>query len=232
MFFKLLKLVGIDVTGKLAELKADFELQILQASEKVSHRARNIALVAGFFMCAAIMVLLAVIVCLIALYRWAVLHYGAFTGLALVAGVLVILAAIFAGIALAYANSRSSGVLTSGRVTAPQPALFAQSIPTRRDEATASSYQSSSAKAEDLLEPLHVLLGRYLRVPKTGKQTINNLLRKVGKQEKDTKNDAVAHAAQLVRSGDRATMLSVLGTAALLGWLAARGAEQAGPSAR
>jgi hypothetical protein len=141
MFFKLLKLVGIDVTGKLAELKADFELQILQASEKVSHRARNIALVAGFFLCAAIMVLLAVIVCLIALYRWAELHYGAFAGLALVAGVLVILAAILAGIALAYANSRSSGVSRSGRMTAPQAALFAQSIPTERPHPPINHHQ-------------------------------------------------------------------------------------------
>jgi hypothetical protein len=232
MFFKLLKLVGIDVTGMLAELRADFEFQILQASEKMSHRARNIALVAGLFLCAAIMVLLAVIVGLIALYRWAELHYGAFTGLALVAGVLVILAAIFAGIALAYANSRPSGVSTSGHLTAPQPAPFAEPIPTRRDEGTASSYQSSSINAQDLLGPLDVLLGRYLRLPETGNPAIDDLLRQIGTRAQGTTNDAVAHAAELVRSGDRTTMLSVLGTAALLGWLAARGAEQAGPSVR
>ena len=106
MFFKLLKLAGIDVNAKIAELKADLELKAQQVTEHASFKARNLALIAGLFLCASIFVLFALIVGLIALYHWAELHYGPYTGLALVAASLLILAALCVGVALSYTNSR------------------------------------------------------------------------------------------------------------------------------
>ena len=80
MFFKLLKLAGIDVNAKIAELKAD-----------LTHTARTTGLVAGLFLGAAILALMVLIVALIALYKWGELHHGVFVGLALVAGVLILM---------------------------------------------------------------------------------------------------------------------------------------------
>jgi hypothetical protein len=86
-------------------------------------------------------------------------------------------------------------------------------------------YRASTAKPEDLVEPLIVLLGQYLRPPETGYQAIDDLLGQIGSRAHGTTEEAVARGSDLVRNGSRATMLSVLGAAALFGFLLARGAQ-------
>ena len=201
MFFKLLKLAGIDVNAKIAELKAD-----------LTHTARTTGLVAGLFLGAAILALMVLIVALIALYKWGELHHGVFVGLALVSGVLIMLAAILVVVGLTMA--KQGGKTASVTPHPPRPTADA----TRSAEGFVS-YQSSPAKAEDLVEPLFALLAEYLRWPQTGHLVTDGLLRQVRPQAQETTNEAVARAAELLRNGDRTTMLSVLGAAALFGWL-------------
>jgi hypothetical protein len=86
-------------------------------------------------------------------------------------------------------------------------------------------YRTSTAKSEDLVEPLIVLLGQYLRPPQTGYQAIDDLLGQIGSRARGTTEEAVARGSDLVRNGNRATMLSVLGAATLFGFLLARGAQ-------
>ena len=107
MFFRLLKLAGVDVNAKIAELKADLEFKIGQTSEEVTRRARTMGLVAGLFLSAGILALMVLIVILIAIYKWGELNYGAFVGLELVAGVLIILTAILVVAALSIAKQPS-----------------------------------------------------------------------------------------------------------------------------
>jgi hypothetical protein len=229
MFFRLLKLAGIDVNAKISELKADLEFKAQQVSEHASFKARNLALIAGLFLCASIFVLFALIVGLIALYHWAELRYGPYTGLALVAGMLLVLAVLCAGVALSYANSRPDA-LPFRRIVFSSPPRRAQSIPSGSGIGTAQNfdsappYQSAPFRGEDLVEPLLVLLGPYLRFPATGHPPIDNFLSQIGTKAEGTTNEAVGRAADLVRNGNRATMLSVLGAATLFGWLIARGA--------
>jgi hypothetical protein len=230
MFFKLLKLAGIDVNAKIAELKGDLEFKAQQVSEHASFKARNLALIAGLFLCASIFLLFALIVGLVALYHWAELHYGPNTGLGLVAGTLLILAALCVGVALSYTNSRPDELPLRRIVFSSPPARRAQSTPSGSGIGTAhrfdsaSTYQSTPFKGEDLVEPLLVLLGPYLRSPATGHPPIDNFLSQIGTKAEGTTNEAVGRAADLVRNGNRATMLSVLGAATLFGWLIARGA--------
>jgi hypothetical protein len=227
MFFKFLKLAGIDVNGKIAELKADLEFKAQQASEYASFKARNLALIASLFLCASIFLLFALIVGLVALYHWAELRYGPYTGLGLVAGTLLILAALCVGTALSYTNSRPAE-LALRRTVFSSPPRRAQSIPSGAVTAerfdSAPPYQSAPFRGEDLVEPLLVLLGPYLRFPTTGHPPIDNFLSQIGTKAEGTTSEAVGRAADLVRNGDRATMLSVLGAATLFGWLIARGA--------
>jgi hypothetical protein len=205
MLFRLLKLAGTDINAKLAELKAE-----------LTRRARTIGLVAALLLSAAMLTLMVLIVALIALYRWSELHYGVFVGLALVAGVLIIFAIILLGVALTIAKQDGRTITTEtpigdARVT-PHP-------PEPTAAAGFASYQFSSAKAEDLVEPLFALLTGYLRWPQTDHLVIDGLVRQAGSQARGTANEAVARAAELVRKGDRTTMLSVLGAVALFGWL-------------
>jgi hypothetical protein len=230
MFFRLLK-AGIDVNAKIAELKADLKVKIGQTSEEVTRRARTMGLVAGLFLSAGILALMVLIVVLIAIYKWGELNYGAFVGLALDAGVLIILTATLVVAALLIAK-RPSKIMPQGRVAgastggatplAPHPPRPTTDVTSSAEAFASTSYQSSPAKAEDLIEPLFALFGRYVRWPQTGHLAIDNLLQQVGSRAQGTTDEAVARAADLVRNGDRATMLSVLAAAALFGWLIGR----------
>jgi hypothetical protein len=116
------------------------------------------------------------------------------------------------------------------RIVFSSPPRRAQSIPSGSGIGTthhfdsAPPYQSAPFRGENLVEPLLVLLGPYLRFPTTGHPPIDNFLSQIGTKAEGTTSEAVGRAADLVRDGDRATMLSVLGAATLFGWLIARGA--------
>ena len=193
-------------------------------------KARNLALIAGLFLSASIFLLLALVVGLVALFHWAELHYGPYTGLALVAATLLILAALCVGIALSYIHSDpAEPFLTSAAFASPprqpQSAPSVDASGTTQSAASASPYQAAPIKGEDLVEPLLVLLGPYLRWPVTGHPAIDSFLGQIATRAEGTTNEAVGRAADLVRNGNRATMLSILGAAALFGWLIVRGAS-------
>jgi hypothetical protein len=108
MFFKLLKLAGLDINAKIAEFKADLAFKAEQASEQVTRKARAMAMVAGLLWCAGIVALLALIVGLFALYKWGEIHYGVFTGLTCAGVLLVVLTTILVLAALWMARQSAS----------------------------------------------------------------------------------------------------------------------------
>jgi hypothetical protein len=236
MFFRLLKLAGIDVNAKIAEFKADLSVKIGQTSEDLTRKARIMGLAAGLFLSAALLALMVLVVALIAIYKWGELNYGAFVGLALVAGVLIVLAIVLvgSGLVISKQSSRITPLApftdaTSARAKplAPDPPRSTNDAQQSAEAFASTPYQSSPAKAEDLIEPLFALVGRYTRWPQTGHLVIDNLLQRVGSRAQGTTDEAVTRAADLIRNGDRATMLSVLAAAGVLGWLIGRSAAQA-----
>ena len=197
----------------------------------MTRRARTTGLVAGLFLSAGILALMVLIVILIAIYKWGELNYGAFVGLELVAGVLIILTAHPRGggsvdCQAAFENyaagARCRSITRRCNPSGDTSRAGHNGCNTTGGSLRATGYQPSSAKAEDLIEPLFALFGRYMRWPQTGHLAIDNLLQKVGSRAQGTTDEAVTRAADLVRNGDRATMLSVLAAAALFGWLIGR----------
>jgi hypothetical protein len=230
MFFKVLKLAGLDLNAKIAELKAELAFKAEQASEHVAHKARALAVVAGLLWCAGIMALLALIVGLAALYKWVEIHYGVFTGFSLVAAVLIALTGILVFAATSIARQSAATPPLWRIVRAPIPPTQTTEQVAEGDVLTAQgfvppSHRSQTATPEDLVEPLIVLLNQYLRPPETGYQALDDLLRRIGSRAQGTTEEAVARGSDLVRNGNRATMLSVLGAATLFGFLLARGAQ-------
>ena len=77
-----------------------------------------------------------------------------------------------------------------------------------------------------MVEPFLSLVGRYARTPRTGLEPIDNLLRQVQPHAQVATDDAIKRAAFLVQTGDRTTMVAILGAAAALGWLMVRSAGE------
>ena len=231
MFFKLLKLAGLDINAKIAELKADLAFKAEQASEQVTRKARAMAIVAGLLWCAGIFALLALSVGLFALYGWGEVHYGVFTGLTLAGAVLIVLTVVLVLAALWVAKQSAHEppvwhIVGESTPLPHAPRQVADAGQLHMEEGLVPPpYRSSAAKPEDLVEPLIVLLGQYLRPPETGYQAIDDLLGQIGSRARGTTEEAVARGSDLVRNGSRATMLSVLGAAALFGFLLVRGAQ-------
>jgi hypothetical protein len=182
MFFTLLKLVGIDVNAKIAELKTD-----------LTRTARIKGLVAGLFLGATILVLMVLVVALIALYKWGELHHGIFVGLALDAGVLIVLALVL--VLAAVWIARQGGKTTTLPADVAEAPIGA---------ATRVAQQPPGPKA-------HLVTDGLLRA---------------GSRAQETTNEAVARVTELMRNGNRATVLSILGAAALMGWLIGRAAAR------
>jgi hypothetical protein len=229
MLFKLLKLAGLDISAKIAELKADVAFKAEQASEQVTRKARAVGIIAGLLWCAGIFALLAFIVGLFALYKWGEVHYGVFTGLTFAGGLLVALTIILVLAALLVARQSAAMPSIWRIVREPTPHMAPQvtgSELRRTGEGyVPPSYESVAAKPEDLVEPLIVLLGQYFRAPETGYQAVDDLLRQIGSRAQGTAEEAAARGSDLVRNGSRATMMSVLTAAALFGFLLVRGAQ-------
>jgi hypothetical protein len=184
------------------------------------------AIVAGLLLAAAFLVLLAFIVGLVALYKWGELRYGVFGGLALDGAVLILLAVILGAVALLMAKRSEKLTLTDATegwrrprplrdatayAPAPESARVAAAMPRAQDLRT-QDFRSQVTYPQDLVEPMLVLLGGYLRPPHTGHAAIEP-------RAASMTNEAVARSAELVRHGTRPTMLGVLGAAALFGWL-------------
>jgi hypothetical protein len=185
MFFKMLKLFGLDLPAKLAEVRTTLEERVELVKDQVTDRAQATAAIAALFGLAGMAMFAAVCVGLAALYDWIALSYGQFYGYAAVVAVLLLLAATaFAG---ARMKARSWPAESAGRLVEKQREL-AQNRVVRVAAATTaleSSFSPSpypplssySTSAGDLIEPLTLILSKMIRFPTLGNPLWTNWLR-------------------------------------------------------
>ena len=70
-----------------------------------------------------------------------------------------------------------------------------------------------------MIEPFLSVVKRYAEIPRTGSAPVDDFIRQMEPRIELATKDAVTRAATLVQSGDRATLLAVLGAAMAFGWL-------------
>lgn len=216
MLLQLLRLAGVDIEAMIAALRAEVEAKATRAATRLKGEARRLVLLASLCVAAAVVALLGLIVSLIALYRWIDAIHGPFAALGTVGGALALLAVALVIGAIAVGQLRPSENVQRPAYQAAPPAvapLVARTAPPR--------------PAEDMVDPLSFLLGRYVKMPVVGLPAVDALLRHLGTSARGVTHDAVARGADLVRTGDRKTMLAVVGAAAGIGWLLVRGAGRA-----
>ncbi|RZN06448.1 hypothetical protein CWO91_29355 [Bradyrhizobium genosp. SA-3] len=94
------ELLRAGVALKLNHLKRATQSYLRDRTSQATGRATSYAVAAGLFAVAGLFVIAAFFVGLIALYRWVEITYGQFWGFGAVGAVLLVLAAVCAGIAM------------------------------------------------------------------------------------------------------------------------------------
>jgi hypothetical protein len=94
MLFKILKLFGIDLPARMAEVRIGVEERFDLAKGSVEQAAQTAAVLALLFFLTGLAALCVFGVGLIALYSWVSRDYGEFYGLAAIGDVLILIAVI------------------------------------------------------------------------------------------------------------------------------------------
>jgi ABC-type multidrug transport system fused ATPase/permease subunit len=236
MLFKILKLFGLDVPARIAEVQAEFEERVKLAEHHVKQAAQEAGVLAALFVFASLASLSALGVGLIALYRWVLLNYGQFYGFAAVGGVLVLIAVILFARAMLEAKSWSaeSSTRAAGKrlklaadMAQVQAETVAQSAaaaavldgPVRPVLLATSSLAPTSAS--DLVEPLALILSKMIKFPTNGNPPLDELIVHLRGAARGAADEAVEGVVHAVRYGERTQLVAALGGAVFVGWLLA-----------
>ena len=96
---------------KANHLKRATQSYLRDRASQTTGRVTSYAVAAGLFAVAGLFVIATFVVGLIALYRWVAIHYGQFWGFGAVGAVLLVLAGICAGIAMAQINRKPKSIV-------------------------------------------------------------------------------------------------------------------------
>ncbi len=225
MLFKLLKLFGLDVPAQVAAAKSVIEQRAEEVAQYAGQTVQIAAVISALSALAGVLGAMAVGVGLYALYRVDADAYGVYAGLGVVGAVLV------AGALILFLIARAKGQSLSRRrifkPLSPFPIAPYSSASVVASASPAPDYSHSPAEsrpepARDLLEPLALLLPKYIKYPALGHPVLDQLVGNLQVTARGTADEAVERAANLVRYGDRTQLLASLGSAAFVGWLLAR----------
>jgi len=228
MFFKILKLFGLDVAARLAEVKTTVEDRFELVKDQVAQQAQAAAVIAALFGLAGVTLFAAAGIGLAALYDWVALTYGSFYGYAAVGGLLLLLAAIaFAGATM---KTKSWSADIARKVEAKERDR-AQSRVARIAAATAAVESSLSpnvpqpiysASAGDLTAPLTLILSKMIKFPNFGNPLLDELVVNLRDPVRSVADETIERVAHSVRYGRRSQLALALGSAVLVGWFLSR----------
>lgn len=211
MLHRLFQIVGLEQA--LQAVKHRLEAQAERLIRKGKTAATRAATVTALLIAAAISGLMAVGAGLVTLYLWLAPQVGSITASAIVAGILLGLAAILGLSAFILTRKWSPAASRAAPTAKRHETDFAKRAESRQRPAEFDSTFAPFA----LLAPL---------VPRTGVAMIDNILRSLTPKAEEATKEAMARAANVVRNGDRASMMGVLGSAVLLGWILSKTASK------
>jgi len=232
MFFKLLKLFGLDVPARIAEVRIDLEERVELAKDQINQTAQAAGVLAALFVLGGLAALAALAVGLIALYSWVALNYGQFYGFTAVGGVLIFMAIIMFAAAMIKAKTWSAE--SANRIAAKQLKLIqvhaervaaaAQAIegPAIRPLTPPALSSASTSTASDLVEPLTLILSKMIKFPTVGHPLLDDLVVQLRGSARGIADEAVERVVHVVRDGDRPQLFAALGGAIFVGWLLGR----------
>jgi hypothetical protein len=238
MLFNILKLFGLDVPARIAEVRTEIEQRVELAKDHVKQAAQTAGLLAAMFVLAGLAALSALGVGLIAFYHWVSLNYGQFYGFAAVGGVLILLAVILFASAVLKAKSWSTESATRAeekRLKLSADLAQAQAEGVAASAAAAGAWDGPALRpilpatpslaptsASDLVESLTLILSKMVKFPTTGNPPLDELLVHLRGSARGVADEAVEGVVHAVRYGERPKLVAALGGAIFIGWLFAR----------
>jgi hypothetical protein len=216
MLRQLLLLTGVE--QRLHAIRQRLEARVDGVILHGKSVAMQVALAAGLAAGAIVILLLAVVAGLIALFLWLQPKVGNLAATGIVGGGLLVVAAILA--VCAYVTFERKTPRAAIPATPPPEAYVPEPSP------IASAPPSRPISLGEV-DAMFSLAGRYGRMPQTGIEPIDNLVRAVAPKAEEATREAVARAANLMRDGDRTTMLTVMGAAVAAGWLLTKAHQKA-----
>jgi uncharacterized membrane protein YqjE len=228
MLFKIIKLFGIDLPARMAEVRINLEDRFDLAKGSVEHAAQTAAVLATLFFLAGLAALSAFGVGLVALYSWVSTNYGQFYGFAAIGAVLLVIAIVMYAIAIRKTKSwrgestrriaakkRELAQVRADRVAATMEAFERPALPPPQRSAGATA-------ASDLIEPLAWALSKTIKLPAMENPAMDELFARLQSSARDVAEDTVEGLVRAVRYGDRPQMFAALGGAMFVGWFLGR----------
>lgn len=226
MLHSILRITGIAPALESVEHRIEDRAQSLIRESKAVAIQTMIA--AGLTIGAAILVLMALAAALIAFFLWLEPQVGSIAAMGVVAGILLVLgivlavAAVMAGRQEAPATAETVKSVAATDITAT-PTTGEDKIPAASSEPLAfTESPPTQPVTTDDVEALFAIGEQFARLPHTGIESVDNVLRAIVPKAEDAAKETVVHAANLVRHGDRSTMLATLGMAFAIGWAMTR----------
>ena len=192
---------------------------------------------AGLAAVAGILVLMALVAALTILFLWLEPEVGSMAAMGVVAGILLVIGVVLAIGAVIVGRSKTPAAAAETAEPAGTTDITATATSHERIPAATGDEKIPAAGPEPLLstespptqpvttedvESLFAIGEQFARLPHTGIGSVDDVLRAIAPKAEDAAREAVAHAANLVRYGDRSTMLAMLGTAFAIGWAMTR----------
>jgi hypothetical protein len=228
MLFKMLKLFGIDLPARMAEVRVDVEERFGLAKDSVEQAAQTTAVLALLFFLAGLAALSAFGVGLIALYSWVSSNYGQFYGFAAIGAILLFIAIVMFARAISKAKSWSR---ESGSHVAAKKLELAQSRAERIAAATEAFERpalpppprsSEATAANDLIEPLVSAVSKTIKLPAMENPAMDELFARLQSSARGVADETVEGLVRAVRDGDRPQLFAALGGAMFVGWFLGR----------
>jgi hypothetical protein len=172
---------------------------------------------------------MALVAALITLFFWLEPQVGSIAAMGLIAAGLLVIGIVLAvsaamigrketpRVPVVAASAAATADIAAARMTEAKMDL-AKDDPVGRDYLGLGGFQPAGPVTAAEVESLFAVAGQFTRLPNTGIEQVDNMLRSLAPKAEEATREAVARAANLVRHGDRSTVLTILGAALAIGW--------------
>jgi hypothetical protein len=224
MLRHILHITGIEQQLQVLKLRIEDQAQRLMKQGKSV--AIQMAIAAALVFGAALIALMAAVAGLVALYLWLAPLVGGVAAAGIVAGGLLLIAIVL-GVAAMMVARKDIPDMEPAKTIASDLAVVAPPIAPPVSASSIASFRPSGLSAEPSpravsphdVESLFAIAGQFGRLPRTGIEPADNVIQAFAPHAEEATREAVARAANLVRYGDRSTVLGILGAAMAAGWI-------------